>query len=252
MKTSQNTALVTGGSVGIGFEIAKVLSESGNHVIITGRNEERLKSAAAKLENVTAIVSDVTKAEDVNSLTETLNEKFPGLNMVVNNAGHALLYNISTGDDNAFEKAGEEMLTNYLSVIRLTEKLLPLLKRQPEAAIVNVSSIVAFVPGSLVGYSASKAALHSYTNSLRIALAETSSIKVFELMPPLVNTQFSKAIGGERGISAESVAKDFFRALQNDNYEIHVGQTADLYRLFLSSPSDALKLMNSQIRAIAS
>lgn len=252
MKTSQNTALVTGGSAGIGFEIAKVLSENGNHVIITGRNEQRLKNAEAKLKNVTAIVSDVTKNQDVNLLSELLNARFPNLNMVVNNAGHALLYNISSGSDNAFDKAGEEMFTNYLSVIRLNEKLLPLLKKQPEAAIVNVSSIVAFVPGSLAGYSASKAALHSYTNSLRLALAETSPIKVFELMPPLVNTQFSKAIGGERGISPEAVAKDFFEALQKDNYEIHVGQTADLYRLFLSSPTEALKLMNSQIRAIAS
>jgi uncharacterized oxidoreductase len=250
MKSSQNTVLITGGSAGIGFEIAKLLSENDNHVIITGRNKDRLNKAAAELRNVTAIESDVTNADDVNHLVERLNLEFPKLNILINNAGHAMLYDLVTENSNAFEKAGEEMFTNYLSVIRLTEKLLPLLKKQPEAAIVNVSSIVAFVPGRLAGYSASKAALHSYTNSLRIALEEVSPVRVFELMPPLVNTDFSKPIGGENGISPRVVAEEFYEALQNDHYEIHVGQTADMYRLFLSSPSDALKAMHSQRRQV--
>lgn len=247
MTPNKHTVLITGGSAGIGFEIAKLLSEKGNHVIITGRNKERLHKAAAKLQNVTAFVSDVTKADEVNQLVARLNTEFPGLDMLINNAGHALLYDIAA-NDNAFEKAGEEMFTNYLSVIRLTEKLLPLLKKQPQAAIVNVSSIVAFVPGSLAGYSASKAALHSYTNSLRIALEETSSIKVFELMPPLVDTEFSRPIGGQNGISPRQVAEEFYKALQTGTYEIHVGNTADMYRLFHSSPNEALRVMNSQIR----
>jgi uncharacterized oxidoreductase len=250
MQTSKNTVLITGGSAGIGFEIAKLLSEKGNNIIITGRNRERLNKAAAQLKNVTAIVSDVTRAEDVDQLAQTLYAEFPGLNMVINNAGHALLYDIASADANAFEKAGEEMFTNYLSVIRLNEKLLPLLLKQPTAAIVNVSSIVAFAPGSLAGYSASKAALHSYTNSLRIALEETPSVKVFELMPPLVDTEFSRPIGGQNGISPKIVAEEFYKALQNDHYEIHVGQTADLYRLFLSSPSDALKAMHGRLKPV--
>lgn len=246
MKTTNNTVLITGGSAGIGFETAKLLLAKGNHVIITGRNEQRLKKAAAQLQNATAIVSDVSKADDVNQLVERLDKDFPDLNMVINNAAHALLYDITAPGVNAFEKAQEEMFTNYLSVIRLNEKLLPLLKKQAEAAIVNVSSVVAFVPGSLVGYSASKAALHSYTKSLRIALEDTSAIKVFELMPPLVDTEFSKEIGGSNGISPKLVAEDLFKALQNDEYEIHVGQTAQLYQLFLSSPAEALKVMRGQ------
>lgn len=243
MKTTNNTVLITGGSAGIGFEIAKLLSQNGTHVIITGRNKQRLDAAASQLKNVTTLVSDISKADDVNRLTEKLNNDFPELNMVINNAGRAFLYDVSQ-DVNAFEKAEEEMLTNYLSVIRLNGKLLPLLKTQSEAAIVNVSSIVAFVPGRLATYSATKAALHSYTQSLRLALEETSSVKVFELMPPLVNTEFSEAIGGKNGIAPQQVAEALYTALKQDEYEIHVGQTAQLYKTFLSSPAEALKMLN--------
>jgi uncharacterized oxidoreductase len=248
MKTTNNTILITGGSAGIGFETAKLLSEKGNHVIITGRDETRLKQAASRLQNVTALVSDVSKEADVKALVAKLNAEFPGLSMVINNAGHALLYDIAEEGVNGIEKAAEEMHTNYLSVIRLNELLLPLLKKQAEAAIVNVSSIVALVPGSLAGYSASKAALHSYTQSLRFALEETA-VKVFELMPPLVNTNFSQAIGGANGIPPSEVANDLLNALESNTYEIHVGNTAHLFKLFLSSPADAFNQMNSRAKA---
>jgi len=245
MKTTKNTVLITGGSAGIGFEIARLFATKGNHVIITGRDQDRLQRAAAQLKNVTPIVSDVTNEQDINRLVDRLASDFPNLNIVVNNAGKAFAYQLS-GEANAFEKAGEEMLTNYLSIIRLTEKLLPSLSKQPEAAIVNVSSIVAFVPGGRVAtYSASKAALHSYTQALRLTLVETSAIKVFELMPPLVNTDFSQDIGGANGIAPQVVAEDLLAALENDQYEIHVGGTAQLYQLFLSSPANALQAMNA-------
>jgi uncharacterized oxidoreductase len=237
MKTTQNTVLITGGSAGIGFEIAKLFSENGNHVIITGRNEERLKQAAAQLKNVTAIPFDVTKEEDVNTLVSRLAKEFPSLNVVVNNAGHATM-NQLTDNAGAWKNAEDEMFTNYISIIRLNEKLFPLLGRQPEAAIVNVSSIVALAPiGRLTTYAASKAALHSYTQSLRVATA-SSSVEVFELMPPLVNTEFSKEIGGANGIPPSQVAAEFFKAFANNVLEIHVASTADFYRQF---HSEALK-----------
>jgi uncharacterized oxidoreductase len=240
MKTTGNTILITGGSAGIGFEIAKLLIENGNKVIITGRDEKRLQSAASKLKNVTAIVSDVSKEQDVDQLVEKLTKDFPDLNMVINNAGRALVYNITDVNANAFDKAADEMLTNYLSIVRLNEKLLPQLKKQEEAAIINVSSVVALVPGSdLPTYSASKAALHSYTQTLRIALQKNSVIKIFELMPPLVDTELSQEIGGSNGIHPSVVAKDLLNALQNNEYEMHVGKTAQFYQLFLSSPAEA-------------
>lgn len=250
MNTTNNTVLVTGGSAGIGFEIARLFTEKGNHVIITGRNKARLDAAAQALGNVTAIAADVTKEEDVNALVSRIQQDFPALNLVVNNAGAAYFYTLDE-NANAFAKAQEEILTNYLSIIRLNEKLLPVLKQQDEAGIVNVSSIVAFAGRhTLSTYAASKAALHSYTNSLRIFLERTSNIKVFELMPPLVNTEFSKEIGGERGIPPHVVAEDLLSALENNHYEIHVGNTADFHKLYFSSPADALNMMNPAEEAV--
>jgi len=245
MKTSNNTILITGGSAGIGFEFAKALSAN-NKIIITGRNEARLKAAAAKLPNTTAILGDVADEKDVEHLVATLNKDHKDLNIVINNAGKsASPYNLATEGIDAFTKAGEEMLTNYLSVIRLNEKLLPLLKKQKEAAIVNVTSIVAVAPGGrLPSYSASKAALHSYTITLRQHLAKTS-VKVFEIYPPLVATEFSAEIGGlTNGIPASVVANDLVSGLEHDSFDIRVGQTAELYQFYLSSPEQAIHAMS--------
>lgn len=246
MKTSQNTILIVGGSAGIGLEIAKQFSALNNHVIITGRNQNRLDSAVSQLHNVTAIQSDVSNAAEVNALVHRIKTDFPNLNLVINNAGHAAVYNLADETIDAYKNAEDEMMTNYLSIIRLNQKLLPLLKNQQEAAIVNVSSVVAFAPGIyLPTYAASKAALHSYTTSLRLTLSDTS-VKVFELMPPLVDTEFSKAIGGANGIKPAAVAEALLHALTNDEYEIHVGDTAKIYALYLASPESALQAMNAQ------
>jgi uncharacterized oxidoreductase len=243
MKTTNNTVLITGGSAGIGFEIAKAFASNGNQVIITGRNEARLKKAASQIPNSVAINFDVTKEEDVHSLVSRLNKEFPSLNVVINNAGNAFIHSLSENTA-TFKNASEEMLTNYLSVLRLNEQLLPLLKKHNESAVVNVTSIVAFVPNhKLATYGASKAALHSYSQSLRLALDKTS-VKVFELMPPLVNTEFSKAIGGEKGIPASEVAQDLIHAFENNIFEIRVGRTEQLYQLSLQSPAEALLAMN--------
>jgi uncharacterized oxidoreductase len=242
MNTTNNTILITGGSAGIGLATATLLSEQGNTVIITGRDSEKLKAAATGIPNVATITADITNKADVNRLVNTIRSEFPQLNIVMNNAGRAVLYPL-TATENTMEIAQDEMLTNFFSVMRLNELLLPVIRRNENAAIINVSSVVAYVPGSLATYSASKAALHSYTQSLRKAL-ENDGVKVFELMPPLVNTEFSAPIGGERGIPPAQVAEELLEALTNDLFEIRVGPTEDIYQLHRTSPEEAFKLLN--------
>jgi len=230
MNINNKTVLVTGGGSGIGLAIAKQLSERNNKVIITGRTAERLQAAAGGLTNVTAITADVTNEEDVKRLVATIQADFGGLDVLINNAGFAHYYNLDA-EANTYQKGLEEFNTNFFSILNLTEQLLPALQKSAEAAVVNVSSILALVPRATIPtYSASKAALHSYTQSLRFALKDTT-VKVFELMPPLVNTDFSKEIGGENGIAPSRVADDLINAFENNTYEIHVGDTAHIYAL---------------------
>jgi uncharacterized oxidoreductase len=246
MKSTNNKILIIGGSAGIGFEIAKLFSTD-NKVIITGRDEQRLQQAAAKLKNVTTIKSDVSDAAATEKLVKLLYAEHPDLNIVINNAGKAFVYDLAADGADGFDKAGQEMQTNFLSIIRLNEKLLPLLRRQPESAIVNVTSIVAIAPGArLATYAASKAALRSYTISLRHALARDTNIKVFELLPPLVDTEFSKEIDGHKGIKPSVVAEALLNSLEADHLEIRVGQTEEFYRFYLSSPDQAIAAMNNR------
>ncbi|HZY37154.1 MAG TPA: SDR family NAD(P)-dependent oxidoreductase [Mucilaginibacter sp.] len=236
--------LITGGGSGIGFEVAKLLSQKNNKVIITGRSEARLQKAVSQLNNVDYIAADINSETDIKLLVKKINEEYGSLDILINNAAQGSAYKLDA-EVNAYDKAVDEIQTNYLSVIRLTEKLLPLLSNQREAAIVNVTSIVAFVPGiNLPTYAASKAALHSYTQALRHTLARTTHIKVFELMPPLVNTEFSAEIGGANGIPPELVAEGLIEGLERDEYELHIGKTADMYKLFLSSPQEAMNALN--------
>lgn len=245
MNITNNTILITGGGSGIGLEIAKALSPA-NRIIIVGRNKEKLDAAANGLENVFTIQADITNETDVTRLYEEVKTTFGGLNILINNAGHAYAYTLSENSD-MYSKALAEFTTNYFAPIRLTEKFLPLLKQQNEAAIVNVSSIVGFVPGSHVPtYSDSKAALHSHTRLLRYELAKDTHIKVFELMPPLVNTDLSVEIGGrENGIPASDVANDLVKALREDIYEIRVGNTELIYNNFFSATEGAFSVMNN-------
>jgi uncharacterized oxidoreductase len=245
MTIRNKTVLITGGASGIGFEIAKLLSAKGNKIVIIGRNESKLKAATEALPNTTAIRCDINSETDVKELIAQVSLKYPELSVLINNAGRAFVYTHSESAG-AFEKSMEEFATNYFSLVRITEGFLPLLKAQKEAAIVNVTSIVALSPSANVpSYSDSKAAVRSYTLSLRHTLAKDTAIKVFELMPSLVNTEFSKEIGGEQnGIPPIEVAQGLVHGIETGEYEIKIGQTADFLKYYLTAPAEAFKMMN--------
>ena len=232
MKTSSNTVFISGGSAGIGLAIAKKLSAAGNKVIINGRNEERLQNALKELDNVVAIQGDLSIEAERIRIAGELATGHPELNMIINNAGAAFLNDLSDSNNNAAEKAYQEMNTNYISVIHFTSLVLPQLLQQQEAAVVNISSIAAYRSNKyLPTYSASKAALHSYTQGLRDTFAENEKLNIYEVYPPLVNTEFSAEIGGANGIPASEVADGFLAALELNQFEVPVGDTKKIHAM---------------------
>ena len=234
MKTTGNTVFISGGSAGIGLAIAKKLSAAGNKIIINGRSEERLQHALKELNNAISIQGDLSIKADRLKIAEELKSNHPDLNIIINNAGAAFMNDLGDSDNNSAEKAYAEINTNYLSVIDFTALILPLLLQQKEAAIVNVSSIVVFRSNKyLPTYSASKAALHSYTQGLRDTFLENENLHVYELYPPLVDTEFSGEIGGANGIQPAEVADELFMALEKNQFEVPVGDTKKIHGLVI-------------------
>lgn len=232
MKTTGNTVFISGGSAGIGLAIAKKLSAAGNKVIINGRSKERLQTALEDLDHAIAIQGDLSVAADRLRIAEDLKTNHPDLNIIINNAGAAFMNPLNDPGNDAAEKAFQEINTNYISIIHFTSLILPQLLQQEDAAVVNISSIAVFRSNKyLPTYSASKAALHSYTQGLRDTFAENEKLNIYEVYPPLVNTEFSAEIGGANGIAPSEVADELFAALEKKQFEVPVGDTKKIHAL---------------------
>jgi uncharacterized oxidoreductase len=185
MKISGNTLLITGGGSGIGEALAHRFHDAGNAVIIAGRRGAALEAAAKGRPNIHVMTVDVESAEDIADFARRAIAAHPALNVLINNAGVMRFEALDRARDLADAEA--TVTTNLLGPIRLTNALIDHLTAQPDAAIVNISSGLAFVPLiDSATYSATKAALHSYTVSLRAALK--GSVEVIELVPPAVQT----------------------------------------------------------------
>jgi uncharacterized oxidoreductase len=244
MNTQNKKILVTGGGTGIGFSIAKSFAGNGNQLILVGRREDKLKEAVAKLPQASYIVADVTNEQDVLNIAQQLKTKYGGLDILVNNAGSANPQPLDA-PTGIYEKAKFEMELNYLSVLRLTEQLLPLLKESKDAAIVNVESIVSYLPNANIAtYSATKAALHSYSQSLRLVLQKSNPhIKVFEVYPPFVDTDLTKGFDTDK-LSPDEVGNDVLESVKANAFHIRNGKTKDFYQLFHQAPEQALLTLN--------
>jgi uncharacterized oxidoreductase len=187
MKTTNNTILITGGGSGIGRALAESFHRLGNQVVITGRSQKTLDVTAAANPGMKSLTVDISDPKSIRSFAAEATDKFPSLNVLINNAGIMQPENLieKPVDWSIPEKT---ITTNLLGPIRLTTALLPLLRKQPRATVINVSSGLAFVPLAMTPtYCATKAALHSYTQSLRYQLKETE-VEVIELIPPYVAT----------------------------------------------------------------
>ncbi len=185
MKLTGNTILITGGGSGIGEALARRFHDLGNTVIVAGRRQETLEAAAADRDHMHAMTLDIDSAEAIREFAARVVGRFPALNVLINNAGIMRMEQLA--QQRELDDAEATVTTNLLGPIRLTDALVDHLTAQPNAAIVNVTSGLAFVP--LVPaptYSATKAAIHAYTICLREALKD--KIEVIELAPPAVQT----------------------------------------------------------------
>jgi uncharacterized oxidoreductase len=187
MKISGNTILITGGGSGIGRALAEALHAKGNKVVIAGRREAVLDAVTAANPGMESMLLDIQDAADIAAFAGQAVERFPQLNAVINNAGIMQPENVPAADNLAI--AEETIATNLLGPIRLTTALLPHLLKQPHATILTVSSGLAFVPlAATPTYSATKAAIHSWSVGLREQLRNTS-VEVIEIAPPYVQTE---------------------------------------------------------------
>jgi uncharacterized oxidoreductase len=186
MQVTGNTILITGGGSGIGRGLAEAFQRLGNQVIIAGRRQQVLDETVAANPGMKSAVLDIEHAHAIRSFADRLTSDYPQLNAVVHNAGIMRAEDLKAGDVSDAETV---TTTNLLGPIRLTAALLPKLLAQPRAVIMTVSSGLAFVPMALTPmYCATKAAIHSYTQSLRYQLRSTS-VQVLELIPPYVQTE---------------------------------------------------------------
>jgi uncharacterized oxidoreductase len=237
MNAARHTVLITGGATGIGFAIAKKFHAAGNRVILVGRSQEALSKALAALPGAQTQLADVALAADRAKLVAN----FPDVTVLVNNAGVQFNDTIAASTPASIEY---ELNVNFTAPVLLAQAFLPLLAQQKSAAIINISSGLALVPKQSASiYCAAKAAMHSFSKTLRWQL-EGSNIRVFEVLPPLVDTAMT-AGRGKGKISADTLANEFWAGFIADQFEIRIGKAKLLAVINRIAPSIAEKIMRN-------
>ncbi len=254
MEMSNNTVLITGGSSGIGLEFAIQLLNLNNNVIVTGRDMAKLDEVKKSFPKIHTIQSDVSKSQEIVELFSKVTKNFPNLNILINNAGIMRTINLienkaALKDSDEFGELLREIEINLGGPIQMVKQFTPFLRSKERAAIVNISSGLAFspLPSSPV-YSAAKAGLHSLTLSLRVQLQGTS-VKVFEVAPPATQTELLGDFDpiDMKGVSimkADEMVKISINGMSNDNYEIRPGQSNQLRLMSRIAPNFILKQMS--------
>ena len=216
MKISGNTILISGGGTGIGRALAEMFHSKGNQVIIAGRRQEKLDEVTKANEGMRSLRLDITESESIDSFVSELRKSYPKLNMVIHNAG--IMRPELIGDEDV-PTAKDIIATNLTGQIELNSKLLPTIKQNNPGMIMTVSSGLAFLPrADFPTYCATKAAIHSYTQSLRTQL-KSHNIQVIELEPPYVQTKLVSAeqVSDPRAMPLKDFINEVTVQLESDN-----------------------------------
>jgi uncharacterized oxidoreductase len=251
MKLKNSTVLITGGSSGIGLEFVKqLIAQGATGILITGRDIARLEQVKRQYPQVHLFQSDASNPKDIEQLYQTVTTQFPEMNIIINNAG--IMRNLNLLDTGLEQNITAEIDINLSGAIRMVQQFLPHLLTKSSAAIVNVSSGLAFVPfpASPV-YSASKAGLHAYTRVLRLQLKATG-IKVFELAPPSTETPLQGAFTGlvdsGQNMATDKMVGLTIKGLLNDNLEIKPGLSKVLKIMSRLMPEFFLNFLDSTLQ----
>jgi uncharacterized oxidoreductase len=220
MNLNGNTIFITGGGSGIGKALAEALHKLGNKVIISGRRQGHLAQTIEANPGMDFIELDVSDPESIRRVAQELIAKYPSLNVLVNNAGIMEIDDASTPIDD--DLISRTITTNLMGPIRLTSALIEHMKKQESAAILIVSSVLGFTPMAMTAvYSSTKAALHSYSQSLRFKLRLTP-VRVLEVIPPWVRTELLNSSEEPRAMPLEEFIRDTMDALATDADEVLV------------------------------
>ncbi|MGA2901072.1 MAG: SDR family NAD(P)-dependent oxidoreductase [Candidatus Acidiferrales bacterium] len=220
MKLSGNTVFITGGTSGIGRSLAEALHKRGNQVIISGRRKGHLAEVTRANPGMQSLELNVEDPASIAAVAKKLIAEYPKLNVLINNAGIMQIDDAAGAiDDSVLVSI---VTTNLLGPIRMTSALIEHLKKQPSATVINVSSGLAFVPlASTAVYSATKAAIHSYTQSMRYRL-KGSSVRVLELIPPWVQTDLLNSKDEPRAMPLAAFIEEAVTVLGTDAEEVMV------------------------------
>ncbi|MCB0806501.1 MAG: SDR family NAD(P)-dependent oxidoreductase [Bacteroidales bacterium] len=244
MKLTGNNVLITGGSSGIGLELAKRLTENQNKVIICGRSEQKLIVAKSKIPGLITYPCDLSDKKQTGDFVEWLKSNHNDLNVLINNAAIVNRTNFME-DPKAIEKSEQEFKTNVLAPIRLIKLLQPLISTNKNAAIINVTTGLVYIPRAIYPfYNATKAALHSFTQVLRFQLAGKVP-EVIEVMFPAVDTPWHQGKPPKIAIPVDKAVNEMLKELAKGKTVIRIGGVKKLYVLSRLIPGFAIKKINS-------
>lgn len=228
MKLTGKHIVITGGTTGIGFNLATRLLAKGNDVLVVDFSEKNIKEALEKEPKLKALQADLSDPEQRVKLVEQLDEVFPEYDVFVNNAGIQRWINLQNADkDWAFYH--QELAINFEAPLHLSILMMKHLLAQKEAAIVNVSSGLVINPGVWVPiYTSAKTGLHGFTETLRLQLQDTA-VKVFEVFPPAVNTSLGGASAHSYGVSVDDFIPSVIEQIESDQVHITFGTSNEQF-----------------------